>query len=538
MNEVKKLIFNGDIITINSNLDQSEIEAVAIEGEKIIGVGSIDKLRNLLDENYEEINLEGHCILPGFIDSHIHPILYIFFLLSPDLSNLRSLSELKSFLKENIKNKNKEKIILCLKLNEENFKNPILPKKWDLDEAVPDHPIFLLRYDFHIGVANSKALEIAGINENTIPPDGGEIRKNKNRELNGVISEQALSLIFSQIELPTLEEIKRGAERAFKNLAKRGITSIHGVFQADSGGEFGDLGALEIPIYKSILEKILQNTYSLTSTQNPKKLIHLKNTSIDLENKYGKFKLGGLKLFLDGTFGAATACLFKEFTDKPNKKGYCVVELDEIYEQMLEAHKLGFQVAVHAIGDKGNRILVDLYKELLKEFPKLNHRHRIEHASMLKNDVIKDMKELGLIASCQPPFLNSEYKWLEKRLGKERCKYTYPFKSIIDSGVILTAGSDCPVEDPDVIMGIHAMVNRNGFIPEECVSVEEAIKAYTINGAYASFQEDIKGTIEKGKLADFVILNENPLKIPKNEIKNLKILETIIRGETVYKRES
>ncbi|MBA7672126.1 N-substituted formamide deformylase [subsurface metagenome] len=204
---------------------------------------------------------------------------------------------------------------------------------------------------------------------------------------------------------------------------------------------------------------------------------------------------------------------------------------------MVVAHNNGFQIGIHAIGDKGNRIAMDLYKKLLTEFPRDDHRHRIEHASMLIKDVIRDMATYGVIASCQPPFINSEYTWLVKRLGEERCKYTYPMKSIVDAGVVLASGSDCPIEDPSPILGLHALVTRNGFIPEECLSMEEALKTYTINAAYAAFEENIKGSIEVGKLADFVILDKNPLEVPKDEIKEIRVLETIIRGRSVFKKE-
>jgi predicted amidohydrolase YtcJ len=180
---------------------------------------------------------------------------------------------------------------------------------------------------------------------------------------------------------------------------------------------------------------------------------------------------------------------------------------------------------------------MNLYKKLLTEFPRDDHRHRIEHASMLTKDVIKDMATYGVIASCQPPFINSEYTWLVKRLGEERCKYTYPMKSIVDAGVVLVSGSDCPIEDPSPILGLHALVTRNGFIPEECLSMEEALKTYSINAAYAAFEEGIKGSIEVGKLAYFVILDKNPLEVSKDEIKEIRVLETIIRGRSVFKKE-
>ena len=217
-------------------------------------------------------------------------------------------------------------------------------------------------------------------------------------------------------------------------------------------------------------------------------------------------------------------------------KGFSLVREESMFRRMKTLHKNGFQIGIHAIGDKGNRLLVDLYRRLLEEVPKENHRHRIEHGSLLTEDVIKDIKKLNLIVASQPPFINSEYTWLEKRLGKERCKYVYPFKSLIDAGIILSSGSDSPIEDPDIIQGLHALVTRNGFFPEQCITMEEALKTYTINGAYAAFEENIKGSIEVGKLADLVILDKNPLDVNKEDIKTIQVLETIIRGRVVYKK--
>ena len=282
---------------------------------------------------------------------------------------------------------------------------------------------------------------------------------------------------------------------------------------------------------------MLQSCYAMICTDKPKKLTRLKKRPLDGGKVNSKFKLNTLKLFLDGSFGAKTACMWEPFSDAPNMCGFCVVEEDEIYTKMKTAHNLGFQIVIHAIGDKANRIAVNLYKKLLNEFPREDHRHRVEHASMLTEDVIKDMKTYGIIASCQPPFINSEYEWLEKRIGKKRCQYTYPMKSIIDGGVVLISGSDAPIEDPYPILGLHALVTRNGFIPEQCITMEEALKTYTINAAYGAFEENVKGSIEPGKLADLVILNRNPLEVPNEEIKEIQVVETIIRGKTVYKRK-
>lgn len=534
MNE-KKIIYGGPILTINEN--QPYVEAVAIEGEKIVAVGTLKDVKHQLHDA-ELINLEGKTILPGFHDCHCHPIAYVFFLVNLNLRSIKSYKEFKEKLKLTAKEKKPGEWIFGLSYDELNFEDEkILPDKWILDEICPNNPVFILRFDGHIGIGNSQALELAGIDANSIPPEGCEYRKNSKGELTGEITEKAVSIILSQYALPNPEKIREAAIQAFNNLAKKGITSVHGIIHLGAGGETGDLGAIEIPVMKSVQDIILQNWYSLVYTKNPKKLKKVKKPPLDGGKNDSKFKARALKLYIDGSLGACTAWMHEPFSDQPDKTGFSMYDdLEELYEQMKIAHNLGFQIGVHAIGDKGNRVLVDLYKRLLTEYPREDHRHRVEHASLLTSDVIKDMKELKLIASIQPPFITTDAKLVDYRLGPERSKYTYPFKSLVDSGVICASGSDCPVEDPDVIWGLHALVNRNGFIPEQCITIEEALKSYTINGAYAAFEEDVKGSIEVGKLADFVILDKNPIEVPKDEIKNIQVLATIIRGNTIYKR--
>jgi len=522
----RKLFYNGHIITMNEN--QPNIEAIGIQSEKIFSIGKLENVKEDLGKIYKSIDLKGNTLLPGFIDCHMHPISFMFLLLNLDLSNVKNLQELTNALRKVAKEKPKGELVFGLNLREEEFDIPILPNRWDLDDASLNHPVFVIRYDGHIGIMNSRALELVGFQSGIQGLEGGEIGKNEKGELTGVVSENALDIAISKIYpllIPNHIVMQDIASKASELFAKKGITSLHGIIQS-----------ARISIYKSIQDRILQNWYAFISTNKPKNLKRLKQLPLDGEKEDSKFKLGTLKLFLDGTFGAKTACMWEPFSDAPDSCGYCVVDKEEIYEKMKVAHNSGFQIAIHVIGDKGNRICMDLYKRLLREFPRKNHRHRIEHASMLTKDVITDMREYGIIASCQPQFINSEYMWLEKRIGLDRCKYTYPYRSLIDARVILASGSDCPVEDPDVILGLHALVTRNNFIPEECISMEEALKTYTINAAYAAFEEKIKGSIEVGKLADFVILNKNPLEIEKDKIKKIQVLETIIRGKSVYKK--
>jgi predicted amidohydrolase YtcJ len=473
--------------------------------------------------------LKGNTLLPGFIDSHMHPISTLFLSMNLDLSSVTNLEELQAFLKKEAEKRGKGELIFGFKLKEELLDVPVLPTRWDLDVACPENPIVILRYDGHIGVVNTKTLELVGINSETKVPEGGEIRKNEKGELSGVISENALSLIYSKISkylIPKLDLLQESAEKAFKLLAKKGITSFHGVTTLQR----------DIPIYQMIQNEVLQSWYSLISIVDPSKLTELKELSLDSNKEDSRFKTRCWKGYFDGTLGAKTALMHEPFSDAPSMTGFSVVNEEVMFKRMKIAHENGFQIGIHAIGDKGNRVLVDLYKRLLEESPKGNRRHRIEHASILTEDVIKDIKKYNLVVACQPPFINSEHTWLEKRLGKERCKYTYPFKSIIDAGIIMASGSDSPIEDPDIISGLHALVTRNGFIPEQCLTMGEALKTYTINGAYAAFEENIKGSIEVGKLADFVILDRNPLEISDEEIQEIQIVETIIRGKTVYKK--
>ncbi|MEJ2295247.1 MAG: amidohydrolase [Candidatus Lokiarchaeota archaeon] len=532
--QTKKIYFGGPIITMDKRM--SFVEAVGIEGELIIAVGSLKHVKRKLISNYQLIDLDSKVMIPGFCDCHLHPILKMFYLLSPDFSDITSISQFKERIRNASKNKSKNELIIGYNLSEEKFEKPILPTRWDLDEACPDKPFFVLRYDSHIGIANSKALELAGIDKFTIPPEGGEIRKNSKGDLNGIVSEKALDLIYSHMSLPSYEQMKNAFIQVSQIFAANGLTSVHGIVSGEPLLRDGDYGLTEFSIFESFKNYFLQNCCCFIELMDPVKLERFKISSFEDKGLYGKYKIGGLKLFLDGTLGAKTAYMHECFTDAPDMYGFCVVEEEEIYQQMKVAHNKGYQVIIHSIGDKGCRVATDLFIQLSKQYPRPDTRHRIEHASILTDDVIVDMEKYGIIASCQPPFLNSEFEWLEKRLGKERIRYTYPYKSIIDKGTILISGSDCPIEDSSPILGIHALVNRNNFVPEQCITMEEALKTYTINAAYASFQEKIKGSIEEGKLADLIILDKNPLAISKDQIASLKVLETIIRGTTIYKK--
>ncbi len=537
----KKIFYGRSILTMNEVAPL--VESIGIEGEKIIAVGKIEDVKNIMGKDYELVDLEGNTLLPGFTDSHCHPIGYVLFQIVLYLRGLQSYEEFLIRMKEAAEQRPPGELIFGVAYDELKFKDPKdkkLPNRWDLDKACPDNPAFILRFDGHCGVANSKALADAGIDKTSIPPEGSEYRKNDKGELTGVVTEQAVRVFMGKFAIPSMDQISLAARKAFSSLAEKGITSLHGVISLGAGGEFDEIGAIEIPIMKSIQNLILQNWYSLVISKSAKKIKKIKKLPLDGGKKESKFRVEAQKLFIDGSLGASTAWMLEPYTDNPNSSGLCVYnDIETLYKEMKEGHNLGFQLAIHSIGDRGCRVLVDLYKKLLMEYPRENHRHRIEHASVLTPDTIQDMKDLQLIASIQPPFITTDSALADYRLGKERSKRAYPIKSLLDAGVLIASGSDCPVEDPSPILGLYALCTRGGFIPEQCISIQDALKSYTINAAYAAFEEDIKGSIEVGKFADLVILDKNPIEVAKTSAENLKdiqVLETIIRGKTVFKK--
>ena len=531
-----RIFYGGSIITMND--DNPSVEAVGIKEDKIVAIGSFTEVNQKLPDA-ELLNLNGSTLLPGFHDCHCHPVAYAFFQVILNLGNIKSYEEFQNVVKNYAKNKKSNEWVLGLAYNETDFEDEIkLPNRWELDDICPNNPTFILRHDGHIGFANSLALKLTGIDENSTPPEGSQYRRNKNGQLNGEITEKATRKIILKAFNPLLQNLDKIALSASQKLASKGITTLHSIVFYDTTGDSDDMRTNEISILKSMQDDILQNWYSFVYIKKARKLKRLRKPPLHGGERDSKFKMSAIKLYIDGSLGASTAWMHEPFLDSPENSGLCVYDnLEDLYIEMKDAHNLGYQIGIHSIGDKANRELVDLYRRLLAEYPKEDHRHRIEHASLLTSDVIKDMKELGLIASIQPPFITTDKKLASYRLGEKRAKYTYPIKSLIEAGVVCASGSDSPVEDPDVIWGLHALVNRDDFIPEECISIKEALKTYTINGAYAAFEEDVKGSIDAGKLADLVILDKNPLEIPKNEIKNLQVLETIIRGKTVFKKE-
>ncbi len=529
---MKKAFINGKIYTVNEK--QPLAEAVVVQNNKITFVGSTKDAEKIIDSETEVIDLKGKLMLPGFIDNHVHFLSGGFYLLGIDLRPANSTSEFKDLLR-NYAKAHPGKWITGGYWNHENWEVKDLPTKTMVDEAVSEQPVFVERLDGHMGVANSLALKMAGITKETESPEGGLIVKDPlTGEPTGVLKDNAMNLIYRIIPEPTEEENYEALLAALDEARKLGITSVHDISynaaidafnKAKNEGKLTCRIYTRMPIseYKSLVERNIRAGYG---------------------DEY--IKMGSLKAFADGSLGSSTAWFFEKYNQDTTTFGLPmdIITDGSMEKWCLDADKNGLQLSVHAIGDRANSYMLDLFEKIIKQNPEWERRFRIEHAQHVRFEDIPRFAELGVIASVQPYHCIDDGVWAEKRIGPERIKYTYPFKSFLDSGVKLCFGTDWYVAPLNPMLGLYAAVTRrtlddknpDGWIPEQKISIEDAIKCYTINSAYAAFEENIKGTIEVGKLADLIVLSEDILSIEPVRIKDVEVLMTVFDGKIIYQK--
>lgn len=527
---MKTAFVNGKIYTVNEL--QPYAECVIIERNKIAFVGSNDDAKKLIDASTQVINLNGKLMLPGFNDNHVHFISGGFYLLGIDLRPANSTSEFKNTLKDYAK-KYPGKWITGGYWDHEKWETKNLPTKEMIDEVVSDQPVFVDRLDGHMAVANSYALKLAGITKDTQSPDGGLIVKDPlTGEPTGVLKDNAMYLITKLIPEPTAEENYTALLASLEEAKRLGITSVQDITYQSSLDAFQkakDEGKLTCRIF---------TRWPIADYKN-----HVdKNIKIGFGDNL--IKMGSLKAFADGSLGSSTAWFFEKYNQDTTTFGLPmeIITDGSLEKWSIDADKNQLQLSVHAIGDRANSYMLDLYEKITKQNPKWDRRFRIEHSQHVRFEDIKRFAQLGVIASVQPYHCIDDGVWAEKRIGPDRIKYTYPFKSFLDAGVKLCFGTDWYVAPLNPLLGIYAAVTRrtlddknpDGWIPEQKISVEDAIKCYTLNSAYASFEENIKGSIEVGKLADLIVLSDNILSIDPIKIKDVKVEMTIFDGKIIY----
>ena len=528
MKDHGQLYFNGVVRTVDSALPLAA--SVAVRDGKIVSVGEKNLCIAALGEKYERVDLQGCAILPGFIDTHLHPVLLIFFALNCDLGPAKSIGDLQLGLSEALLKKSGDSWLVGLNFDEQNMREKRVPDRHDLDKASPDRPVVVIKHDGHSVFASTRAIEAAGVTASTQAPEAGIIEREVDGYPSGVFREMAAQLILNAMPMPELPVLVDAARQTFNRLAALGLTSLGVVLQTGDEGPAGSAGAFDVPAMQLFLEHCPQSLFSLLITSDVTGLDELKGSALN----NGANRLGGIKLFADGTFGSSTAYMSEPFSDNPQKQGMLMHPPEELYRRMAAAHNAGWQVCIHAIGDAANDLCAELYARLFKEHPSKGCRHRIEHASIMNERTVREMARLGIVVSSQPMFIHSEKDWLRRRLGAERCKFVYPFRSFLDAGIKLAGASDAPIESQDVMHAIQCCVTREGFEPHQCVSVEEAVRMYTLDAAYAQFEDGIKGSITTGKRADLVVLSDDPFKVQPDKIRDIKVLRTVVGGETVY----
>ncbi|HSR69008.1 MAG TPA: amidohydrolase [Acidobacteriota bacterium] len=525
--EADLIVLGGRIWT--GNPQQPWAEALAVKGDRIAAVGTRPDIEALGGEGTEVIEAQGGLVTPGFIDSHVHFLQGGANLASVQLRDASSRQEFVRRIEAFAGQLEEGEWILGGDWDHERWGGELPQAGW-IDQVTPRNPVMLNRLDGHMVLANSAAMKLAGVDARTEEVEGGTIVRDRQGRPTGIFKDNAMGLIQAAVPQPTHQQVARALEAAQRHVARQGVTSVHNMGTWNDFEAFREAhrqGQLRVRIYAAV---------PLNSWERLKQQV----------KSYGRgdewLRVGGLKGFVDGSLGSHTAAFLEPFSDAPQDRGLLVNELDDLYRWISAADGAGLQVMTHAIGDRAIRELLDIYQRVAEENGERDRRFRIEHAQHIHPDDIQRFAAQDVIASMQPYHAIDDGRWAEKVIGPERIRTTYAFRSLVESGATVAFGSDWFVAPPTPLEGIYAALTRRtldganpqGWVPEEKISLEQALQAYTRNAAYASFQEDLKGTLEKGKLADFVVIDRDLSAIPAAEIREAQILRTVVGGEVVF----
>jgi predicted amidohydrolase YtcJ len=524
-------------------------QAVAILGGRIVAVGTDAEIQPYVAANTKAVDLGGRLALPGFIDAHVHFLGGSFQLLQVNLKNTHDEAEFTWLIAERAKTLPKGRWILGGNWDEEAWPDATLPTRWMIDAATPDNPVYISRYDGHAGLANSLALKLAGITKVTKDPEGGVIvRDPKTGEPTGVLKDAAQDLVGRVIPNPSNEEVIEALHAGLQEAARLGVTTVDDMALGDStpNGDFtGEIRLLRRAEREGWLTC---RFYEATPIEQWKRL-----ADAGISHNFGDefIQMGAVKGFADGSIGSRTAWMFEPYTDDAGNFGLPMAIMDppsKMEAAIRGADDAGIQIAIHAIGTRADAEMLGIYRKVEEE----NHRSasgagsprfRIEHAQHLRPQDFAAFAKLGIIASMQPYHAIDDGRWVEKRIGPERARWSYAWRSMLDAGALLAFGTDWPVAPLNPLLGVYAAVTREtldgknpgGWIPEEKITLEEALRAYTYGSAYAAFQEKDKGTIAPGRLGDIVVLSDDLFSIPPDQIKDAHVVLTVVGGRIVHR---
>ena len=526
--EADMIITNARIWT--GNAEQPYAEAMAVSGDTIVAIGSNREVMKYRSGSGTVADMGGRFVTPGFIDSHIHMLQGGSNLASVQLRDAATPEVFICRIKEYAATLKPGEWILGGDWDGKGWES--LPHRDWIDSVTPDNPVFVSRLDGHMALANSLAMKLAGVDRSVKDIPGGTIERDTRGEPTGIFKDNAMDLIAVKIPEQSEEEVDRALVAAMKYLASNGVTSVH---------------AVDAAAYADAIARVRAGGKQITRIYYLKTISRWKDLKeqIEREGKGDRWvSTGGVKGFVDGSLGSHTAAFIDPYTDLQTDSGLFVNSGEDLYRWISESDKAGLQVVIHAIGDRANNFLLNTYERVASENGDRDRRFRIEHAQHLAPSDITRFAELKVIASMQPYHAIDDGRWAEEYIGPERIKTTYAFRSLLDSGATLAFGSDWYVAPATPLEGIYAAVTRrtldgmnpDGWVPEQKITVEEALKAYTINAAYASFEESIKGTLEPGKLADFVVLDHDITTIDPVEIWDMKVQQTWVGGKKVFDR--
>jgi predicted amidohydrolase YtcJ len=529
----------ADLIITHANIwtgDEAHprAEAVAVFGDRIIAVGTNAEIIALRGPKTEEIAGRGKLLLPGFNDAHVHFVSGGFHLDSVQLNNATSTEEFVQRIAAQAKKTPKGEWIQGGDWDETKWPGSPLPTKDLIDPVTSDNPVFLSRYDGHSYLANTAALKLAGVTAQTPDPPGGTIVRDGQGTPTGDMKDAAADLVFKVIPPPSHDQLRRAVKRALQHAASLGVTSVQNM-----DPEYADIAT-----YAELLQ-----TGELTTRIYAAPLI----TQVDDQTKIGirhafggpYLRIGAVKAFADGSLGSRTAYFFEPFLDQRDNHGLLSDEMQPLSlmrDRMMSADAAGLQICTHAIGDQGISMILDLYSEIAKAHGAADRRFRIEHAQHMAAKDFDRFAKLNVIASVQPYHAIDDGRWAEARIGHDRASRTYAFRTFLDHGVRLAFGTDWDVAPLNPMAGVYAAVTRatldgqnpTGWFPEQKLTVEESVRAYTVGSAYAEFQEKEKGSITPGKLADMVMLSDDIFSIEPARIRYVIVLKTIVGGKVVW----
>jgi predicted amidohydrolase YtcJ len=526
------IVTNAAVYTVDKQ--QPKAEAVAVIRDRIVAVGSRADIDLWRGPQTKVIDADGKLLLPGFNDAHVHFIQGGAQLVQVDLVDAATPEEFAKRIEAQVKKTPKGEWILGGRWDETKWPKPELPTKDLVDRVTGDTPIFVERYDGHEALANSVAMKLAGIDAKTPDVPGGVIMRDASGNPTGVFKDAAMTLIYKAIPPMTHEQRLRAARGALKYAASLGVTSVQHM-----NPEFADVAA-----YSELAEKgeLSTRIYAV-----PMETDWRDQAKVGIRRAWGSsyLRLGAVKGYADGSLGSRTAYMFEPFTDDPGNRGLLSDEMhppSAMRDRLMQADAAGLQLRVHAIGDSAISMMLDIFADIEKEHGYHDQRFAIEHAQHMARKDFERFAKLHVIASMQPYHAIDDGRWAEGRLGHERTRYSYAWRSFLDHGVTLAFGTDWPVAPLDPMLGVYGAVTRatldgknpGGWIPEEKITLPEAIEAYTMGAAFAEFQDSEKGSISPGKLADMVIVSDNIFELKPEAIRNVKVKTTIMGGKLVY----